>query len=820
MSIAKQGNYLKIALLCGGPSLERGVSLNSARSVCDHLQSENFQILPIYFDCHKNPYLISRSQLYSNTPSDFDFKLQETSKPLSKTAFHKLLKDVDLAFPVMHGAFGEDGQIQKILEKEGVPFVGSDSQSCKNCFDKFLANEFIKKHGFYTQPSMVLKIHEPNRHKNQLQKFFKKHQITRGIVKPATGGSSIGLHSVSTVEEALIASQNIFSKRIDTRVVIEPFCKGTEFTVIVLQNRFDQPVAVLPTEMEIDYKDHQVFDFRKKYLSTNQVTYHCPPRFSDATIEKIQIQAEQLFKLLGNQDFARFDGWLLEDGEIWFSDFNPISGMEQNSFLFMQTAQLGFSHRDLLLSIIKNACRRYKINFPKEEIQNREGKKKINVIFGGNTAERQVSVISGTNVWLKLRNSEKYDSQPFLLDLDSKTVWHLPYSKTLNHTVEEISQTCKEAPAAEQRILPLRRRVLEKLALNDGDISEELFIPYKMDLEEFIKRSEYVFIGLHGGIGENGEIQTMLEDAGIGFNGSGSKASNLCMDKYRTGEALKSLEGEGIYVPNQKLVKTNEIIKKDSKKLKSFWKNLKVSLSASSVIVKPPTDGCSAGIVKLTSSSDLKKYLEMIDLGVQQIPKNTFKNQLGPIEMPPERPENLLFEQFIYTDKVKVIQNNLKWERKTGWIEITIGVLGKGENLKALNPSLTVANGNVLSLEEKFQGGTGVNITPPPKEFVKNKAINSAKRRIELVAKTLGISGYARIDAFMEIKTGELIIIEANTAPGLTPSTVIFHQGLAEETPLSPLKFLETIIDQNYSEKRIHSKPKSKHNNIKKVPAG
>ena len=94
------------------------------------------------------------------------------------------------------------------------------------------------------------------------------------------------------------------------------------------------PVAILPTEIESSYEEHQIFDYRKKYLPTNQVTYHCPPRFDNETIERIQVQAEQLFTILGMRDFARFDGWLMPNGNIWFSDFNPISGNGAEQFSF------------------------------------------------------------------------------------------------------------------------------------------------------------------------------------------------------------------------------------------------------------------------------------------------------------------------------------------------------------------------------------------------------------------------------------------------------------------------------------------------------
>ncbi len=124
-----------------------------------------------------------------------------------------------------------------------------------------------------------------------------------------------------------------------------------------------------------------------------------------------------------------------------------------------------------------------------------------------------------------------------------------------------------------------------------------------------------------------------------------------------------------------------------------------------------------------------------------------------------------------------------------------MGVLQQGKQLRALAPSLTVAIGNILTVEAKFQGGTGINITPPPAPWVKPAAVKAAQQRMELVARTLGLAGYARIDAFMHTQTGELIIIEANTVPALTPATVLYHQALAEAKPMYPVQLLERIIN-------------------------
>src|SRR3989344_4147823 len=150
---------MQVSLICGGPSPERGISLNSARSLLDHLTSEDTEVVPFYLDQKKRAYRISTAQLYSNTPSDFDFKLSETGKPLSTKAFVRALKETDLVFPV------------------------------------------------------------------------------------------------STEEEALGRDKHLFSKRADTRVVVEQFAEGKEFTVIILQNRFGLPVAHPPTEMEMVYSE-------------------------------------------------------------------------------------------------------------------------------------------------------------------------------------------------------------------------------------------------------------------------------------------------------------------------------------------------------------------------------------------------------------------------------------------------------------------------------------------------------------------------------------------------------------------------------------
>lgn len=783
---------MKIGLLCGGPSLERGISLNSARSVLDHLEDENIEICPIYFDSKKQPYAITKSQLYSNTPSDFDFKLKQTAQPLSKVQLVNFLKEMNIVFPVIHGAYGEDGEIQNFLEQNKIPYIGSDSISCKKAFDKYSANQLIRSLDFFSLPSAVLKIYHKD-HKELIEKFFKNYNINRAAVKPASGGSSIGVFSVTDPKEALEKTELLFSKRMDTRVVIEEFATGSEFTVIILQNRFGLPVAILPTEIETDYTENQIFDYRRKYLPTRQVIYHCPPRFSDDLIEKIQLQAEQLFSALGMRDFARFDGWFLPDGNIWFSDFNPISGMEQNSFLFQQSSRIGLTHQGVLRYILRHACERYSIKFPQKFIEKKaKVRKSVNILFGGRTSERQVSLMSGTNVWLKLRKSKYYKPNPFLLDANYN-VWELPYSLTLNHTVEEIFENCQHAKADQERLKNFEQKARLKLALNNQDDTEPFFQPTSTSLKEFIKKSPFVFIALHGGIGENGTIQQELSTEKVLFNGANAEVSKLCINKSATSLMINSLNIKRLASAPHKLVNIKDLPKTENT-IKLFWKNLCKELGSKSVIVKPKSDGCSSGIVHLFSAIELQKYIDIIKFRLSSIPSNTFHNQAEIIELPLDPIDELLFERFIETDSIRINGNNLHHKLKSGWVEITVGVLEENGKLKSLNPSITVAEGEVLSVEEKFQGGTGVNITPPPESIIKTRILLKIKNSIQLLSKKIGIKGYARVDAFANIKTGELIIIEINTLPGLTPSTVIYQQALAQNPEIYPKHFLELLI--------------------------
>ncbi|MAP24348.1 MAG: hypothetical protein CMM87_02295 [Rickettsiales bacterium] len=780
----KHLNYL--AIICGGPSPERGISLNSARSVVDHLAPIIKKIDIFYVSPDLQFYHLSPTHLYSNTPLDFDFKLESLSTPFSEQEFINQLQNVDLVFPIIHGAYGEDGTLQSLLEKNNIPYVGPSSSVCNNMYHKPNARIVLEKHNFSTCPVLELDQTDTNQ-PEKITTFFQEHDLTRAVVKPAAGGSSIGVFSVETAEQAFKATQTIFTEKLCNQVLIEPYIQGKEFTLILLQNPEGDPVALVPSQIQINCSENQLFDYRRKYLPTANTQWLCPPQFEDTTIDKIRSLGEQLFKAFGIRDFTRMDGWLLESGEILFTDFNPISGMEQNSFIFQQGAWMGLTHQELLTYIIRKACQRYGLTFT--PVANPDSEKEaVAVLMGGATAERQVSLMSGSNAWLKLRQSNQYQPSPFFLDTNH-FIWSLPYAYALSHTVEEIEQKCLKAEQQTKKIEPFQQKIRSSLGLN----FKPLVQPKKYSLAEFLQHVSdnfsFLFLGLHGGIGEDGTIQKHLDQYQISYNGSRPEAAAICMDKNLTAERINSAQ-----IPNVSALE-KVIFKADETDLESCWQKAQTLTDhPTDFVIKPQAEGCSAGIIIINNLEDLKRYCQLVNKGHTFVEANTFPYQSAEISLMADPNQPLMLEPFIEIDPIFMKKNKLVHTSKTGWLELTIGVLEKEDLYHALNPSITVAAEKVLSLEEKFQGGTGINLTPPPESLIPSEQLTSIKVKLAQTAQVLGIQNYCRIDFFYNTKTQKIIIIEANSLPALTPSTVIYHQALAEPKPVPPLVFIESLI--------------------------
>ncbi|UPQ97753.1 D-alanine--D-alanine ligase [Chloropicon primus] len=921
-------DHMVVAVICGGPTRERGISLNSARSLLDHIKSDKADVLTYYMDTNTRTYQLSNAQLYSNTPSDFDFKLAKDGKvepfETPEALVDHLKTCVDIVFPMIHGEWGEDGRLQELLEQEEIPFVGSSAATCKKAFDKFKATESINLSGYQTIPSLEINSDSLSGLPSRLQDWLALNKFGEEdvfVIKPCLGGSSIGVEVVRGYDEAILSLQQKLDRDGTRSYVMQPYVNGIEFTLNVVETS-KGPIALMPTEIEIVPKEGslKLFDFRSKYLPSLDVQMHTPPvSFSESIVGLIMRQAEDLFEKLELRDFARFDGWFMSEAEAGrvlkkpvpfvFSDLNMIPGIEQNSFLFRQAACVGLSHSSVLTNVIRNACLRQDMQFPEgrttisvpslagSHAMQKSSKQKVFVLCGGETSERQVSLMSGLNTWLKLSKYADFEVTPFLLaapmtsreshaakynemmqhrnqlleygcpeemlpdnlqpqmvlmykkgnqaglPLQQWKVWRVPYPGMLFHTVEEVDKFCEDrnaegaTGATHGSLHPVDddemgvasyfedEKSLED-TLHDRFEDAELVGLQRLDskwknstkynlasfIEEAKQENAVVFMAMHGGVGENGTIQQLFESAGVKFTGSSSSACNVCMDKMITADLISRLAAEGVKASPKKALYYNNLLANTGcgQCADESWAVLVDQLDSNSLCIKPCSDGCSTGVAKLNNANDLQLYSAAVTANQVFIPENVLSEPHSQIPLPENAFCPFIVEPFVETADVQICRKEahqleeggessseeLKLSGESRWIEVTVGLVGKEGQMRALLPSITIREyGSILTLEEKFQGGTGINLTPPPTEVISDACIKTAQMRLELLASSLGLSGFARIDAFLHVDTAELIVIEVNSIPGLTPSTVLFQQAMAEDPPIFPEAFFRMIVD-------------------------
>lgn len=780
----------KIGIICGGPSLERGISLNSARTLIDHLNTERTETTIFFVDHALQFHQIDSAHLYSNTPSDFDFKMERIAQTLCADTLVPTLKACDIVFPIIHGQFGEDGTLQQLLENAGIPFVGTSSQSCKRAFLKNNAQRELQDAGFATIPFLAHTNADPP---TDLEQFWQAHCTSSGaIIKPNNAGSSLDVWQADSFDDLCTKTATMLERHCG--IHIQPFHHGREMTLVVVNDDQGQPVALLPTETILQSTHSKIFDYRSKYLPTNACRHHTPAPLTADAMTLCRETAEAIFSHFELRDFARLDGWFCPEQGFICYDINIISGFEENSFLFKQTATCGMTHGSTIHHILQSACRRYRLSLPPRQQDSVHAEQEIFIISGGKSSERQVSLMSGRNVWFKLSGQADIATTPFFLD-KKHHVWQLPYAMFLHHTVEEIEHdiaTLSDKNKIIAQHAPVIATQLKIPAPNTTPIQPLTLAQWVHCIKE---KNARVLLALHGGIGEDGTIQQLLSENSIEFNGSDAWTSQLCMNKNKTVQKIQSIHHPDISSQAQSLLTLNELIEftqMSPKDQETQWK--KLSHGEPKCIIKPMQDGCSSGIVSLSTSAELLRYAQLIKAQQLTAPANTFQNQPTPIELP-NHCLYFLIEPFIVTDIVNVENAQLKHRSVTGWFELTVVVCEHEGQYHSFNPSITVSSHAVLTVEEKFQGGTGINLTPPPEQLISSRQQAHIRHLVCLIAETLKIRQYARLDIFYNTSTEKLQLIEANTLPALTPSTVLFQQALAEIPPIAPRTFVRRLVN-------------------------
>ncbi|MBU1343221.1 MAG: D-alanine--D-alanine ligase [Proteobacteria bacterium] len=307
---------IRLALLSGGVSSEREVSLNSGKQVFNALDKDKYDI----------------------TQYDPKFDLKQLVIDSDK---------IDAALIILHGPFGEDGTVQGLLDLLDIPYQGAGVLGSAMAMNKLVAKRLYEGARVPTPSYLSFSMHE----KIEPAEIVEVLDLPV-VVKPACAGSSVGMTIVKTAKDLEDAIKLGFAH--DDCIIIEKYIKGIELTCGVLGN---ETLEALPVIEIIPGEGHEFFDYTAKYVAgeTHEI---CPARIDEATTKKVQQLAVKAHQALFLKGYSRTD-LILSNTDVWVLETNTIPGMTATS-LFPQSAQVaGYSFTQLLDQLIQLAIKEH-----------------------------------------------------------------------------------------------------------------------------------------------------------------------------------------------------------------------------------------------------------------------------------------------------------------------------------------------------------------------------------------------------------------------------------------------------------------------------
>ncbi len=310
--MALKNKFGKIGVLMGGPSSEREISLKSGKTVYESLKAGGIDAVCI------------------------DIKTSDSEENI------RLIKsyNIDCAFLALHGRFGEDGQIQKLLDGLNMPYTGSGASASKLAMDKVASRVIFKENGLNVPAYNVVDRSSYNIKWRKQNKRFKFPLV----VKPVTNGSSIGLSIIDRREDLDKAMDLAFG--FDERIIIEDYIEGREVTVGILDGKPLPVVEIIPKK--------RFFDYEAKYLS-GMTDYAVPAELKPSIAAKVQEAGLSAHRLLGCHGSSRVDIILNKENMPFILEVNTIPGLTATSLLPKAARAAGIEFASLCLKLIELA---------------------------------------------------------------------------------------------------------------------------------------------------------------------------------------------------------------------------------------------------------------------------------------------------------------------------------------------------------------------------------------------------------------------------------------------------------------------------------
>ena len=333
---------MKIAVLLGGTSAERDVSLVTGIEIARALRSNGHQVEAI--DCAYGDRVlpdldIPIEDIIRSTPSDYEQKHQELDRNVFRTIDYLLQAKFDVVYIALHGGYGENGQLQAMLEVAGIPFTGSGALASALGMDKHYSKVLFRNAGVPTAPWVTLSHPEED-----FAPFIEQYSLPV-VVKPNGQGSSVGLKIVSRAEELRDAIR--FAFRHGNSVLLEQYIPGHEMTVAILNNEPLPVIEIIP--------DQGVYDYEHKYQK-GKTRYVVPAEIPDKVTRKLQEYARRAYRELGCRHYARIDFRLTDEGEMYCLEVNTLPGMTPTSLVPKAARAVGIDFPELVERIVQMAA--------------------------------------------------------------------------------------------------------------------------------------------------------------------------------------------------------------------------------------------------------------------------------------------------------------------------------------------------------------------------------------------------------------------------------------------------------------------------------
>jgi D-alanine-D-alanine ligase len=356
---------LRVAVVFGGRSSEHAISCISAGSVLTHLDQTRFEVIPVgispdgawFLGTGEPADLAIRDRTLptvDGTGVALALPGDPTRRELVRIAGDRVgevLSGVDVVFPVLHGAFGEDGTIQGLLELADLPYVGSGVLASAAGMDKEFARKLMRAEGLPVTDTVVLRGEDATLSAAQRDRLG-----LPVFVKPARAGSSVGITKVAHWSE--LASAIATARSVDPKVLVEAAVVGREVECGVLEFPDGRVVASLPAEIRVMAKSSAGwYDFDAKYLD-DACEFDIPAKLDDDLTTELQAMAVAVFRSLDCQGLARVDFFVGPDGALTVNEINTMPGFTSISMYPRMWAVTGLDYSTLLSILIDTAMTR------------------------------------------------------------------------------------------------------------------------------------------------------------------------------------------------------------------------------------------------------------------------------------------------------------------------------------------------------------------------------------------------------------------------------------------------------------------------------